>query len=83
MGSNDVKVWAVSAVDGSAGVARAFSKRLNSLGSAGGAGLEYKNNVLTVNINSGQMTCPANGLFYLVIQIKDGSSVKVGQISIA
>lgn len=83
LNASGVKIWAVCANTDSVATAGAKSLRINALGSAGGFAKSVSSTSLSVEIPGGQMTCTPAACFYLVVQIPQGSTAKLGAITVA
>ena len=83
LNASGVKIWAVCANTDSVATAGAKSLLINALGSAGGFAKSVSSTSLSVEIPGGQMTCTPAACFYLVVQLPQGSTAKLGAITVA
>ena len=83
LNASGVKIWAVCANTDGVATAGAKSLLINALGSAGGFAKSVSSTSLSVEIPGGQMTCTPAACFYLVVQLPQGSTAKLGAITVA
>lgn len=83
LNASGVKIWAVCANSDSVAEAGKKSLLINALGSAGGFAKSVSSTSLSVEIPGGQMTCTPAACFYLVVQLPQGSTAKLGAITVA
>lgn len=83
LNASGVKIWAVCSNTDATATAGEKSLLINALGSAGGFAKSVSATSLSVEIPGGQMTCTPASCFYLVVQLPQGSTAKLGPITVA